>query len=257
MIRKRLIPGVDADLLVRDAARLLPDPARRTFLRSAASLGSLTLLTGCTVTDGMSAERLLRLISTFNDRVQARLFNPDRLAPTYGRADVTDPFPFNAFFPVEDAPEIEAADWQLVIEGRAADKTPWTLERLMTLPARTQITEHVCIEGWSAIGEWSGPVLSDFLARIGADTGARYVAFRCEDRYSTTLDMPTALHSQTQIITHFAGRVLPRAYGYPIKIRVPTKLGFKNPKWVNTMIITNEDLGGFWEDQGYNWFSGL
>ena len=240
-----------------DAARLMPVGSRRAFLRSAAGLGSLTLLTGCTLEDDFSAEKLLRTISQFNDAVQARLFNPARLAPTFARSEITDPFPYNAFFPREDAPEVDGADWRLEVGGLVADKTPWTLERLSALPALSQITRHVCIEGWSAIGEWSGPLLADFLTRVGADTSARYVAFRCEDRYSTSLDMPTALHAQTQIITTFGGRTLPRDYGYPIKIRVPTKLGFKNPKWVNEIVVTNDYPGGFWENQGYNWFSGL
>ena len=101
------IAGVDPKLLVKEAARLLPDPSRRLFLRNAASVGGLALLTGCTITDGLSAETALRKVSEFNDWVQARLFNPNRLAQTYPESAITRPFPFNGFYPEAAAPDID------------------------------------------------------------------------------------------------------------------------------------------------------
>ena len=121
----------------------------------------------------------------------------------------------------------------------------------------SQITRHVCVEGWSAIGSWQGARLSDFLKRIGADTRAKYIWFKCAEGYTNTIDMPTALHPQTQMTFKFDHKILPRAYGFPMKIRMPTKLGFKNPKYVVAMEVTNTDHGGYWENQGYNWFCGL
>jgi len=254
---KLVIPGVDPDLLVKDAVGLMTRSSRRAFLRGTAGLGSLLLLSGCSVTDSAGAETLLKAVSRFNDDVQAWMFDPTRLAPTYSAAEITRPFPFNAFYAEADAPEIDEADWQLTIGGLAEDKSPWTLARLRTLPQETQITQHICIEGWSAIGKWSGVRLSHFLDRIGADKSAKYVGFLCDDRYSTSLDMPTALHPQTQITLGFDDGPLPRSYGFPIKVRVPTKPGFKNPKHVVELFVTNDYPGGFWENQGYNWFSGL
>src|SRR5688572_18524150 len=108
------IPGVDAGLLVKDAAKLLPAPSRRMFLRSA-SLGSLALLTGCDIVDGPSAENALRVVSQFNDWVQARLFNPNRLAPTYPESAITRPFRFNAYYPEESAPDIDEDVYRLII----------------------------------------------------------------------------------------------------------------------------------------------
>jgi DMSO/TMAO reductase YedYZ molybdopterin-dependent catalytic subunit len=99
--------------------------------------------------------------------------------------------------------------------------------------------------------------LRDFLKRVGADTRAKYVWFRCAEGYSNTIDMATALHPQTQMTFRYEDDILPRSYGFPMKIRIPTKLGFKNPKYVMEMAVSNEDRGGYWEDQGYNWFSGL
>jgi DMSO/TMAO reductase YedYZ molybdopterin-dependent catalytic subunit len=255
-IKSLLIPGVDKKLLVKDAARLMPDLARRRFLAGGASLGALTLLTGCDVVDGVSADNLLAKVSKFNDAVQAAIFNPNTLAPTYSEKDITRPFPFNAFYSLDEAPEIDGKEWSLEVTGLVDNKKSWTLAELSKLPEVGQITRHICVEGWSAIGSWSGVRLADFLKLVGADTRAKYVWFRCADDYTSPIDMPTALHAQTQMTLKYDGQLLPRAYGYPMKIRIPTKLGFKNPKYVVSMEVTNDYKGGYWEDQGYNSFSG-
>ena len=257
MKQRKLIPGVDAKLLIKDAGKLMPDPMRRRFLRGAASLGALTMLTGCDIIDGDSAEGVLRKISEFNDKVQAAIFNPNKLAPTYKESDITRPFPFNAYYSEDEAPVVDPNTWKLEISGLVENKKPWTLAELHALPEVSQITRHVCVEGWSAIGSWQGALLSDFLKRIGADTRAKYVWFRCAEGYTNTIDMPSALHPQTQMTFKFDNKLLPRAYGFPMKIRMPTKLGFKQPKYVVAMEVTNTDKGGYWENQGYNWFSGL
>lgn len=253
---RKLITGVDKRLLVRDAAKLLPDPARRRFLTGGASLGALTLLTGCDVSDSMSAEKLLAEISKFNDAVQAKIFNPNTLAPTYDASRITRPFPFNAYYALDDAPEVDGKDWELEVSGLVGNRKPWKLDELYKLPEVTQITRHICVEGWSAIGSWSGTPLRDFLKLIGADTRAKYVWFRCAEGYNTSIDMQTAMHPQTQMTFKYDGQILPKAYGYPMKIRIPTRLGFKNPKHVVSMDVTNDYKGGYWEDMGYNSFSG-
>ena len=116
-----------------------------------------------------NVQRVLARFSRWNDRVQAWLFDPNRLAPTYPASAITKPFPFNAFYPVDDAPEIDGDDYALEVSGRVADKQSWTLAKLRALPQEQQITRLICIEGWSAIGQWSGVPLRVFLERIGAD----------------------------------------------------------------------------------------
>jgi DMSO/TMAO reductase YedYZ molybdopterin-dependent catalytic subunit len=220
---------------------------RRLMLQRGLSLGALTMLTGCNLQDGDAVDRVLWTMSRWNDRVQAWLFHPNRLAPTYPASAITNPFPFNAFYPVDDAPEIDGDDYALELSGRVADKRSWTLAKLRLLPQESQITRHICIEGWSAFGKWTGVRFSDFLARIGADLSAKYVTFRCDDNYITSIDMPTALYPQTQLAFWFDGEVLPRKYGFPTKLRIPTKLGFKNPKHIGEIEIGNNFNGGYWE----------
>jgi DMSO/TMAO reductase YedYZ molybdopterin-dependent catalytic subunit len=241
---------------VAEHASKLEKVRRRLLLRGGLSLGALGLLTGCNLQDGDSVDRLLWAMSRFNDRVQAWLFDPKRLAPMYPASAITKPFPFNAFYAEDSVPDIDGADWRLEVSGLVQDRSQWTLQRLRGLPQQSQITRHICIEGWSAIGQWSGVRLSDFLTRIGADTRARYVGFKCADRYYSSLDMATALHQQTILALDGGDGPLAPEYGFPLKLRVPTKLGFKNPKHIVALSVTNDYPGGYWEDQGYNWFSG-
>ena len=230
---------------------------RRLFLKSSLSLGAVALLSGCDITDGESMQRMLRAISRWNDRVQAALFRPGALAPTYPESAITKPFPFNAFYAEDEVPEIEAGDYRLELAGLIRDRKPWTLEELYALPQTSQITRHVCVEGWSAIGKWGGVTFRTFLERVGADLSAKYVGFKCADDYYTSIDMATALHPQTLLTYRFGDEILPASYGFPMKLRMPTKLGFKNPKHIMAMFVTNLHPGGYWEDQGYNWFAGL
>lgn len=230
---------------------------RRLFLKSSLSLGALALLTGCNVSDVDAVQKTLWAMSKWNDRVQGWLFSSHKLAPVYAESAITRPFPFNAYYSEAEVPRVDAARYKLALGGLIRDKKPWTLAQLYALPQVSQITRHVCVEGWSAIGKWTGVPFRYFLERVGADLSAKYVGFRCLDDYYTSIDMATALHPQTQLTFSFADRLLPAKYGFPMKLRIPTKLGFKNPKYIAEIYVTNVYPGGYWEDQGYNWFSGL
>jgi DMSO/TMAO reductase YedYZ molybdopterin-dependent catalytic subunit len=242
--------------LLQETIKLLPVRSRRSFLRQGLTLGGLSLLTGCSVVDEDRAEVVLARVSRFNDRMQAWLFDPNRLAPTYDASQITRPFPFNAFYSQDQAPEVDASTYRLEVSGLVADKHPWSLSELGALQQSEQITRHICVEGWSAIGRWGGVRFATFLRRIGADLSAKYVGFKCADGYYESIDMPTALHAQTLLTLTYDGQVLPRAYGFPLKLRMPTKLGYKNPKYITAMFVTNSYPGGYWVDQGYNWFGG-
>lgn len=248
------------DEIVKDALSQLGKldlPARRLFMQRSLTLGGLSLLTGSVIADDKSVESMLQKISRFNDKVQAWLFDPSRLAQTYPASMITRPFPFNAYYAEDKVPKVDAERFRLEITGLVADKHAWSLAELQALPQTEQITRHICVEGWSAIGRWGGVPFSHFLQRVGADLSAKYVGFKCSDDYYTSIDMPTALHSQTLLALTYDGQTLPARYGFPMKLRMPTKLGYKNPKHIQAIFVTNTYPGGYWEDRGYNWFGGL
>ena len=251
---RKAIPGVDPRLLIKDAARLMPDPTRRLFLRGGASLGALAFLTGCDIVDGLSAEKALMQVSYFNDRAQAWLFNPNRLAPTYPESAITRPFPFNAYYPVSDVPEVDKDDYALEVGGPVDEKKTWTLAELYALPQGADHAPHLR-RGLERDRHGRACAFPNSQARR-RDTSAKYVWFRCAEGYSTSIDMATAMHPQTQMTFRFDDEILPPKYGFPMKVRMPTKLGFKNPKHVMEIAVINNWNPGYWEEQGYNWFSG-
>ena len=189
--------------------------------------------------------------------MQAALFRPDHLAPTYSASQVLKPPRFNAFYGIDDVEPVDANDWKLELSGSVADKKAWKLDDIYALPRQEIIIKHICVEGWDYIGQWAGVNFRAFLERIGADTKARYVAFKCADDYTGSIDMATALHPQTILATHYAGEPLEDPYGFPLRLRTSTKLGYKNPKWITAIEVTNVHPGGYWEDRGFNWFGGI
>jgi DMSO/TMAO reductase YedYZ molybdopterin-dependent catalytic subunit len=233
---------------------------RRLFLRHGLSFGALTMLTGCdVVTNTGPVDAFLRAIGRFNDGVQAALFNPRKLAPTYSESLVPAEFRFNAQYGIDRIPSLNPSTWRLQPSGLVSDKRPWTLEQLRAMPQREDVTRHVCVEGWSMIGKWGGVPLRAFLEKTGADLSARYVSFHCDDpiSYSTSIDMASALHPQTILCLTYAGKPITPPFGAPMRVKIPTKLGFKQPKFVTEIRVTNEYPAGYWENYGYNWFAGL
>jgi len=248
-------PSAAKDLLRTSAAT--PQIERRLFLKQGLSLGALTLLTGCDVTDTSVVQSVLNGMSRWNDRAQAALFNPRRLMPTYPESQAVKDFRYNAYYGQGQIPKIDGETFKLDLSGLIDSRKPWTLPELYRLPQESQVTRHVCVEGWSMIGKWTGVPFRTFLQRIGADTTAKYVGFECADGYYSSIDMASALHPQTFLTFKISDDILAPRYGYPLKLRIPTKLGFKNPKWIIAMYVTNRFPGGFWEDRGYNWFAGV
>ena len=247
----RRTPAVTIDEIRPELTRL----SRRGLFARGLSLGSLAMLTGCDLSTHSGVDAALWKMMRFDDWVQARLFSPSRLARTYPASAVTKPFRFNAYYEEWQARETPP-DWRLELSGLIQNKAPWTIEQLRALPQAAQVTRHICIEGWSQIGQWSGIPLHVFLQRVGADLSARYVAFKCFDDYFTSIDMPSALHPQTILTLDFLGKPLTPEWGAPVRLRIPTKLGFKSAKNIAAITVTNTYPGGYWENQGYNWFSG-
>ncbi len=161
------------------------------------------------------------------------------------------------------------ASYRLVVDGAVERKHAYSLPALRAMPQVTQITRHDCVEGWSAIGEWSGVRLSDVLAAAHPRADARYVVFHCMDRddqgtpYYESLDLKEAYHPQTLLSLRLNGSDLDPDHGAPVRLRVPTQLGYKSAKWVKRIEVVGSfsnlygGKGGYWEDQGYEWYAGI
>jgi DMSO/TMAO reductase YedYZ molybdopterin-dependent catalytic subunit len=246
----------DAGIL-DDHKPLIRTLERRGLIRGGLSLGALVMLTGCDVKRPEAVEPALLAISRVNDRVQALLFDPNKLAPTYPASMILRPPKFNAYYDVIDVKPVNGPTWRLELSGLIADKRPWALPQLQALPQTTMVIKHICVEGWSYIGGWTGVPLRAFLERVGADLRAKYVAFKTADDYLSSIDMATALHPQTLLATQYGGDPLADPFGYPVRLRMATKLGYKNPKWMTAIEVTNTYPGGYWEEKGFSWFAGI
>ena len=158
------------------------------------------------------------------------------------------------------------ASYRLPITGLVENKHVFTLAELRAMPLLTQITRHDCVEGWSAIGKWRGVQLSTVLAMAKPQQGARYVIFRCFDKdqsgseYYESLDLHQAAHPQTLLSLDLNDKPLDPDHGAPVRLKIPTQLGYKSAKWVRGIEVAAalpSGAGGYWEDQGYEWYAGI
>ena len=201
---------------------------------------------------------LLKAGLGFSDWASSLLFRRGHLAPTFGNTELTpfEKFPINDY-DVDD-PEVDLEHWSLSVGGAVQKAGNYTLAQVQVLPKITQNTRHVCVEGWDVIGNFGGARLSDFLAMIGADTTSRFVTVQCADEYYESLDMATALHPQTLLCYEMYGQLLTREHGAPLRLQIPTKVGYKQAKYLTELKVTNVlEKVGYWEDQGYSHFYGL
>lgn len=194
-----------------------------------------------------------------SDAISERMFNAGLLAPTFSDAEVTpfDRFPLNSYL-VHD-PEIDLDEWRLAVSGLVAKPGDYTPGDLRALPRVRQNTRHICIEGWDVIGSFGGVRLGDVLTMVGAAPGARLVEVTCADDYYESLDMATARHWQSLLCDEMYGRPLTREHGAPLRLVLPTKLGYKQSKYIVGLRVTDVPGAkrGYWVDQGYSWYGGL
>lgn len=247
---------------------------RRFMVRSTQAIG-LLLLTGC---DALSRTdwfpKILGGAEGLTQRVQ-RLISPRKaMAREYSETDLSPVFPTNGNTDPEN-PGYQAlartgfADWRLAVSGRVEHPGSFSLEALRRLPSRTQITRHDCVEGWSAIAKWKGVPLGELLNRVRPLPSARYVVFYCADpdvsgrKYYESIDFDDAYHPQTLLAYEINDRVLPIAHGAPIRLRLERQLGYKMAKYIMRVELVDEfktiggGQGGYWEDQGYEWYAGI
>ncbi len=246
---------------------------RRTFAGGLA--GSGLLLSGCDeLSRSQSFRELLAKAERANLTVQraltdrtalAREFRPDQRSPVF-RANGTR-------FPGGEAYAAHAntkfADWRLKIDGLVAKPLSLSLAQLMAGPKRAQITRHDCVEGWSAIGKWTGTPLKPLLEAAGLSSRARYLVFHCADLYGPgrpyyeSIDLIDAFHPQTILAWALNDAILPIANGAPLRLRVERQLGYKHAKYVERVEAVESfagiggGKGGLWEDAGYEWYAGI
>jgi DMSO/TMAO reductase YedYZ molybdopterin-dependent catalytic subunit len=249
---------------------------RRRFLARALAGASAALLAGCNrlsttewfprvlaTADGWS-EAVAKLVGR---RAMAQEFSPADLSPAFRSNGTSDPGT-DAYRALVAS---GFADWRLEVGGLVATPRTFTLAELRALPSRAQITRHDCVEGWSAIGKWRGARLSALLAAVTPRADARYVVFHCADPmeedgtepYYESIDLDDAYHEQTILAYELNDAPLPVANGAPLRLRVERQLGYKHAKYVMRLELVSSfasirgGKGGYWEDQGYQWYAGI
>lgn len=252
---------------------------RRSFLSCAAASAATLPLSGCDSLSGQPwFEKVMASAEVFTMQAQRALISPSALAREYTEADISPQFRANGTTNPDSAAyqELAAAnfaDWRLEVTGLVERPAHLSLEDLRQLPARTQITRHDCVEGWSCIGKWKGPQLGTVLDRVGLKPEARFIVFRCADaleanldgsgQYYESIDLVDAMHPQTILAVEMNDKPLPVAYGAPLRLRVERQLGYKMAKYVMRIEAVESfkgiagGKGGYWEDRGYQWYAGI
>lgn len=251
---------------------------RSLLIGSAAGLGAMGL-TGCDdVVQNAKVQNVLAMAEKLTMKSQRLLVPKDKLAREFSEADISPTFRPNGTSQPdsEDYARMMAtgfADWRLKIDGLVEHPVELSLADLKKLPARTQITRHDCVEGWSAIGKWTGVPLGPILQSAGLKPGARYAVFYCADQleqtidgsgtYYESIDLIDAFHPQTILAYQLNGKDLEVAHGAPLRLRVERHLGYKHAKYLMRIEIKDSfaslwgGKGGFWEDRGYEWYAGI
>jgi len=226
--------------------------ARREFLKLApvAALGAFAI--------PRLQSSLLRAGLGLSDWASAKLFRPHHLAPVFADSEVAPLEKFYVNTYDVDDPGIDFPSWTLTVTGAVRKPGTYRLAEIQALPKIRQNTRHVCVEGWDVIGNFAGTRLSDFLHMVGADTTARFLAVECADDYYESLDMATALHPQSLLCYEMYNRPLTREHGAPLRLQMPTKIGYKQAKYLTDLKVTNVlAKAGYWEDLGYSDFYAL
>jgi DMSO/TMAO reductase YedYZ molybdopterin-dependent catalytic subunit len=255
-------------------------PSRRTALRAAfASVGTLSLA-GCDrLSNNAPFVDVLKSAEHLSRSVQGVVAGRRAMAQEFTQADVAAHFKPNGTLVPADA-DYHALmkdgfkDWKLQVGGLVETPVAFSLAELRAMPSRTQITRHDCVEGWSTIGKWKGVQLSRILALAKPLPSAKYVVFRCADSmdapaagvdstYYESCDLDDAFHTQTVLAYELNDQPLPVNNGAPLRLRIERQLGYKHAKYlmkielVDSFATIRDGKGGYWEDNGYEWYAGI
>ena len=239
---------------------------RQLFVSSLAAIS----LGGCTSQAKQDLTDRARVVLDLVEPVNHALIGTRGMAKLYRESDIERSFRVNGLDTPADmrylqAMQNERRGYRLAVTGLVEKETVLSLPELRALPQVAQITRHDCVEGWSAVGKWAGPQLATVLAMARPKPEARYVVFRCFDKdqmgneYYESLDLHQAAHPQTLLSLDLNDAPLDPDHGAPVRLRIPTQLGYKSAKWVRgiELAATRTGKGGYWEDQGYEWYAGI
>jgi DMSO/TMAO reductase YedYZ molybdopterin-dependent catalytic subunit len=262
------------------SGRPVPPPSRRTALRSAlASVGALSLA-GCDrLSNNEAFVGVLKSAQKLSHGAHGLVAGRKAMAQEFAEADIAAHFKANGTLVPRDADyqvlmKANFTAWKLQVDGLVEQPAAFTLAELRAMPSRTQITRHDCVEGWSAIGKWKGVQLSHVLAQVRPLANAKYVVFRCADsmeapadgtdsKYYESVDLDDAYHPQTVLAYELNGKPLPVNNGAPLRARIERQLGYKHAKYlmrielVESFAKIRDGNGGYWEDNGYEWYAGI
>jgi len=256
-----------------------PKISRRNLLLGALHGMGLVVLSGCEkVFDSLSrsatVQSVLESAEHANRRVQRLLAGRNKLAQEFTEKDISAKFRANGNPPpitmdyAADAAS-QFSNWRLEVSGLVKQPVRFSLAELKAMPSRTQITRHDCVEGWSVIGKWKGVRLEEIMNRVQPMPGANYVVFRCMDTdsdgnlYYESIDLLDAVHPQTILAYELNDRPVPVDNGAPLRLRIENQLGYKHAKYIRALefVASLEKIGrgkgGYWEDQGYEWYAGI
>jgi DMSO/TMAO reductase YedYZ molybdopterin-dependent catalytic subunit len=248
---------------------------RRQFLKGALGVASLVALAGCdNLTQSSWFPSILNKTEKLTERAQRAVTPANALAKEYGDADISRVFPANGNTDpgtVDYAGHVAKnfSEWAVEVSGLAHAPRSWSLAALKELPSRTQITRHDCVEGWSAIGKWTGVPLGDLMRKVQPLPNAKFAVFHCADvdedgmPYYESMALADCYHPQTILAYELNGTPLDIPHGAPLRLRFERQLGYKQAKYVRRieLVETLSDIGGgkggYWEDQGYEWYAGI
>ncbi len=248
---------------------------RRGFLKGTVGAASLVALAGCdNLTQSSWFPSILQKAEKLTERVQRAITPANAMAKEYSEADISAVFPANGNTDpgTQDYNEMVQSnfeDWDVMVDGLVATPMMFSLAAIKEMPARTQITRHDCVEGWSAIGKWTGVPLGDLLRKVQPLPNAKYAVFHCADvddegvSYYESMAVADCYHPQTILAYDLNGKPLDVPHGAPLRLRFERQLGYKQAKYVERIELVESldgigmGKGGYWEDQGYEWFAGI
>jgi DMSO/TMAO reductase YedYZ molybdopterin-dependent catalytic subunit len=256
---------------------------RRRFLSASAALGSGLALSGCNQFDFLGqrdnpVRNVLEQANVLTYQAQRALIGDQVLAREYSQSEIRQGMRPNGSRDPSTAEYVALREanfepYRLTIRGMVEREVSYSLAELRNMPARTQITRHDCVEGWSCIAKWTGTPLGPLLDEAGVRSGARFCVYHCYDNiqrtlsgdilYYTSSDLVDAYHPQSILSYGLNDQVLPVSNGAPIRLRIERALGYKQPKFLHTIELVDdlspfgEGRGGYWEDVGYDWYGGI